>query len=375
MRKTVFAVKEDTVCLSGAFVVHGPLSSRSTGSRVPELGTLLPEPDAREEGSAARSATWPDGPRPPFGARARPRALPPGDPRGSRRLRGARQAGLEGAGWAGGWGPRAPVREAEARLRAGESLDVGNSLPARPAERRGHAGAGRGHPGSPCGGRLARPPPALRCLPGHSRRPGGLPPGRASLPSAAIRPPLTRHPALLPRGAARGSPSPAASGRCVGREPRRGLAGESGARRPPRRSRRESGRERGSRGGVCARVCERESEGERGSERAGARESSGGDSENAAPAGQERRAAPSRRRPPGRDPEAGEPRPPPPDRAPPPPPGAGLSVPPSAASQEPPGGGAPPASNRRCTRRERPQEGRRLPPRLAAFPGDPESEI
>lgn len=151
-------------------------------------------------------------------------------------------------------------------------MDVGNSLPARPAERRGHAGAGRGHPGSPCGGRLARPPPALRCLPGHSRRPGGLPPGRASLPSAAIRPPLTRHPALLPRGAARGSPSPAASGRCVGREPRRGLAGESGARRPPRRSRRESGRERGSRGGVCARVCERESEGERGSERAGARE-------------------------------------------------------------------------------------------------------
>lgn len=43
---------------------------------------------------------------------------------------------------------------------------------------------------------------------------------------------------------------------------------------------------------------------------------SGGDSENAAPAGQERRAAPSRRRPPGRDPEAGEPRPRP-DRAPP----------------------------------------------------------
>nr|CAI9712740.1 unnamed protein product [Rangifer tarandus platyrhynchus] len=250
-------------------------------------GTLLPEPDAWEEGSAAQPAAPLDGPRPPFGARARPRALPPGDPRGSRQLRGALQ--------------------------------------------------------------------------------GGLPPGRASLPSAAIRPPLTRHPVLLPRGAARGSPSPAASGRCVGREPRRGRAGESGARRPPRRSRRESGRERGSRGGVCARVCERESEGERGT--------SGGDSENAAPAGQERLAAPSRRQWPGRDPEAGETRPPPPNRAPPPPPGAGLSVPPSAASQEPPGAGAPPASNRRCARRERPPEGCRRPPGLVAFPGDPESEI
>lgn len=102
---------------------------------------------------------------------------------------------------------------------------------------------------------------------------------------------------------------------------------------------------------------------------------SGGDSENAAPAGQERLAAPSRRQWPGRDPEAEETRPPPPNRAPPPPPGAGLSVPPSAASQEPPGAGAPPASNRRCARRERPPEGCRRPPGLVAFPGDPESEI
>lgn len=146
--------------------------------------------------------------------------------------------------------------------------------PSPPAPPRGGGtrgpGAGTRAPPAAGGSRAPHPPrAACRATPAGQ---GGLPPGRASLPSAAIRLPLTRHPALLPRGAARGSPSPAASGRCVGREPRRGRAGESGARRPPRRSRRESGRERGSRGGVCARVCERESEGERGSERAGARE-------------------------------------------------------------------------------------------------------
>ena len=93
---------------------------------------------------------------------------------------------------------------------------------------------------------------------------------------------------------------------------------------------------------------------------------SGGDSENAAPARPQRSAAPSRRRSPGRDAEAGEPRPPPPDRAPPPPGGAGLSVPLAASFQEPPGDGTPPPSNRRSTRRERPQEGHRLPLSLAA---------
>lgn len=65
---------------------------------------------------------------------------------------------------------------------------------------------------------------------------------------------------------------------------------------------------------------------------------SGGDSENAAPAGQERRAAPSRRRPPGRTPQpAGEPGPRP-DRAPPSPAGPGGSVSPVAGSGKAPGG-------------------------------------
>jgi hypothetical protein len=65
---------------------------------------------------------------------------------------------------------------------------------------------------------------------------------------------------------------------------------------------------------------------------------SGGDSENAAPAGQERRAAPSRRRPPGRTPQpAGEPGPRP-DRTPPSPAGPGGSVSPVAGSGKAPGG-------------------------------------
>lgn len=93
-----------------------------------------------------------------------PPALLPLGPRGSQRLLGAQRAGL-----GGGWGPRAPGREA-VQLCAGESLDVGNSLPTRPAERRGRAGARRRHPGYPCGGRLAppKPPPA-----GCSSGPGG----------------------------------------------------------------------------------------------------------------------------------------------------------------------------------------------------------
>ncbi|XP_070327930.1 collagen alpha-1(I) chain-like [Odocoileus virginianus] len=331
---------------AGQGVLAGQLSPSPRGGRSRACRRGLTP--FRRAGSAPGAAT-----RRPAGVPAAPR----------------RAAGGVGGGWVG-----ERVGAAGSGQRGGGSaLRRGKfgrgKLPPRPPRREEGARGGRARAsGLPLRWEARAPPPrAPRRLPGHSRRPGGLPPGRASLPSAAIRPPLTRHPALLPRGAARGSPSPAASGRCVGREPRRGRAGESGARRPPRRSRRESGRERGSRGGVCARVCERESEGERGT--------SGGDSENAAPAGQERLAAPSRRRSPGRDPEAGETRPPPPNRAPPPPPGAGLSVPPSAASQEPPGGGAPPASNRRCARRERPPEGCRRPPGLVAFPGDPESEI
>ncbi|XP_058419394.1 basic proline-rich protein-like [Diceros bicornis minor] len=311
----------------------------------------------------------------PFGARAWPPALPPLGPRGSRRLPGARRAGL-----GGGWGPRAPGREA-ARLRAGESLDVGNSLPARPAERRGRAAAGRGHPGSPCGGRLA-PRAACRAAPAGQGAPSRL----GSLPSAAIRPPLPRPLALLPRGAARGSPQSCRLGtlRAAGAPARAGGRVQSPA--AARRSRRESGRERGSRGGVCARVCE--SERERGSEGAGARECAcltrGEVCKGRIPSFLPQPLVETRRmqRPPGRSaaPRRAEPQaaagpgsrsrgaPAPAHRIAPLPRRAGPASPSHGrpSPRKPPGGGAPPSSNPRSARRERPQEGDRLPPSLAA---------
>ena len=169
----------------------------------------------------------------------------------TRRPAGVPEAPGRAADGVGGWrGPLAPGRQA-ARLRAGESLDVGNSLSARPAEKRGRAGPGRGQPGSSCGGRLAPPaPPAGRLPPAR-----GLPPGwAASLRRRSGRPSRGTPrsylgerpgalPVLQPRDAAWGG-SPGAGGRV------RSAAAA-------RRSRRESGRERGSRGGVCARVCER----------------------------------------------------------------------------------------------------------------------
>lgn len=288
----------------------------------------------------------------------------------------------------GGWGPRAPGRE-EARLRAGESLDVGNSLPACPAKRRGRAGAGRGNPGSPCGGRLA--PRAARPAAPAGR---GAPSRLGSLPSAAMWPPLPRHPALLPRGAARGSPQSCRLGALRAAGARAPAGGRVRSPAAARRSRRESGRERGSRGGVCARVCERESERarERGSERAGAREGAcltrGEVCKGRIPSflPQPLVETPRMQRPPGRSDAsrgaAGGRRAPGPCSG-----GARVSAPrvapfprraepaspshPRPSPRKPPGGGAPPSCNPISMRRERPQEGDRLPPLLAASPETP----
>lgn len=102
---------------------------------------------------------------------------------------------------------------------------------------------------------------------------------------------------------------------------------------------------------------------------------SGGDSENAAPAGQERRAAPSRRRQRGRTPSPGAPAPAPnPDCAPPSPKGRLLHLP-AAQPQEAPGGSAPPSSNPRSMRRERPQEGVHLLPSLPGSSAPPEASV
>lgn len=78
--------------------------------------------------------------------------------------------------------------------------------------------------------------------------------------------------------------------------------------------------------------------------------------ENAAPAGQERRAAPSRRRPPGRDPvKLGAPAPAPGSRPPPP---LGLASPSHLGHVLRNSlGRCPPASNRRCIAKERPRRG------------------
>lgn len=124
-------------------------------------------------------------------------------------------AGRAADGVGRGWG--AAGRQ-PAPLRAGKVWTW--ETPSRPTRREEGARRGRrGHLGSPCGGRLA---PAGQ---GAPSRPG-------SLPWAAIRPPLPRHPALLPRGAARGSPQSCRLGTLRGAgAPAR--ARESGARRPP----------------------------------------------------------------------------------------------------------------------------------------------
>lgn len=218
-------------------------------ARTPPLGgARQPSPGSRGWGRGERL-----GPGPRVGT-ARPLASPsrragsaPGaatpQPAGVPAAPGARRAGRGGGGrGAAGSGPRggsAPRRGKFGR---------GKLPPARPAERRGRAGAGRGHPGSPCGGRLA-PRAACRAAPAGQ----GAPSRPGSLPSAAIRPPLPRHPAPLPRGAARGCPRSCRFGTLrAADEPAR--AGESGARRPPG----GAGGRAGARGGAaaaCARVC------------------------------------------------------------------------------------------------------------------------
>lgn len=132
------------------------------------------------------------------------------------------------------------------------------SLPA-PPRGGGARGPGAGTPATPAAG--GSPPPTRRLPAAPAGQ--GAPSWMGSLSSAAIRPPLPRHPALLPRGAARGSPQ---SSRLRALREAGAWAPAGGRVRSPaaaRRSQRESGRERGSRGGVCARVCERGSEGAR----------------------------------------------------------------------------------------------------------------
>lgn len=182
-----------------------------------------------------------------FGAWAWPPALYPwarGGPGGSGRAAGGVgvRVGAAGSGPRGGSAPR--------RGKFGR----GKLPPRPPRQEEGARGSRAPAPGLPLRPE-ARPP---RRLPGRSRGPGGSL-WLGSLPSAAIRLPLPRHPKLLPRGAARGSPQSCRLGALRGA----GAPAPAGGRVPSpaaaRRSRRESGRESGSRGGVCARVCERES--------------------------------------------------------------------------------------------------------------------
>lgn len=294
--------------------------------------------------------------QPPFGARAWPLALPPGDPRGPA-LCGARQAGL-GVGLGGlAGGAAGSGREAAVGSGAGESLDVGNSLPARPAERRGHAGAGRGTRLPAAGGSRAPHPPRAACR--------ATPPARG-LPSRPGKPPFggdlgcpyARRPRALTSGKGPGLPQSCRLGtlRGAGAPARAGRASPSPGGHAPRSRRERAGARRGA-AAACARVCvsERARESE-GSERAGAicacltrgcaRDGSLPSSRSlwwrlgecsARRAGAPRRAEVAGGRRAG-TPEAGEPRPPPPRSRPPPPPGAGL-VPPRPRPRTP-GGGA-----------------------------------
>lgn len=99
---------------------------------------------------------------------------------------------------------------------------------------------------------------------------------------------------------------------------------------------------------------------------------SGGDSENAAPAGQERRAARSCRRPPGPwTLQRGSPALRSPGRALPPPGGAGLSIPPAAQSQETPGGRCPSFLQPHIHAKGAPPGGGPSPASPGSFSGDP----
>nr|XP_036863152.1 basic proline-rich protein-like [Manis javanica] len=292
--------RTDGSSASGSPCVRGP-ARRPEGSGVAPVrrrGSRWAScPSSRGGRSRACHRGW-SPPLAPFGARARPPGAAAPPPVGVPEALGRAAGGAGGRG-----GPRTPGREA-ARLRAGESLDVGNSLPARPAERRGRAGPGAGTRALLAAGGSAPEPP-----PGRSRRPGG------SLPAA--QPPLGREPATLPLpprsylGERPGAPpSPAASGRCVGRESRRGRTSpEPGG-------------------------CPEEPEGERAREREPRRRPLVETRRMQRPPGGS--AVPSRRQPPNPEPAAGGPGPP--DRAPPPPGAAGLSSPRAAQSQETPGG-------------------------------------
>lgn len=185
----------------------------------------------------------------PFGAWAWPPALYP-SARGDREApgRAASGVGVRVRVGAAGSGPRGGSAPRRGKFGRGK-------LPPRPPCREEGSRGGRARaPGLPLRPE-ARPP---RRLPGRSRGPGGSL-RLGSLPLAVIRLPLSRHPALLPRGAAQGSPQSCRLGALRGAGAPAPAGGRVRSPAAARRSRRESGRESGSRGGVCARVCERES--------------------------------------------------------------------------------------------------------------------
>lgn len=186
----------------------------------------------------------------PFGAWAWPPRFTPrpaGVPEAPGRAAGGKgvRVGAAGSGPRGGWAPR--------RGKFGRG-----KLPPRPPRREEGAHGGRhGHPGSPCGRRLA--PRAARPAAPRAR---GLPPaGQPPLGGDPAAPPAA--PSALTSGSGLGLPRPVASGRCVGRGP---PAPAGGRVRSPAAPGGAGGRA-GARAGAAAasaRVCERESARERG---------------------------------------------------------------------------------------------------------------
>lgn len=165
---------------------------------------------------------------------------------------GRAAGGVGGRVGAAGSGPRGG-----SALRRGK-FGRGKLPPSPPRREEGARGGPAWAPRVPLR-REARPPKPAACRAASAGQ--GAPSEMGSLSLAAIRPPLPRHPALLPRGAARSSPQSCRLRALRGAGAWAPAGGRVQSPAAARRSQRESGRERGSRGGVCARVCERESEG------------------------------------------------------------------------------------------------------------------
>lgn len=239
--------------------IHKPARTRSRRAVFPGPGPRLWEgPGSRDRVARGGGAGNPGVPGPvfrlcaPSPAPLRRPALAPGT--GTPRSTGVPGAPRRAAG--GVWGR---VGAAGSGQRGGSALRRGKfgrgKLPPRPPCREEGARGGWARAASLPLRREARPPPPRAPV---SRPPApvgqGAPCRLGSLPSAATRPSLPRHPALLPRGAAWGSPQCCRLGALRAAGTRAPAGGRVRSPAAARRSRRESGRERGSRGGVCARV-------------------------------------------------------------------------------------------------------------------------